>query len=88
MHAAVLRTTTQVSDRFWSTFPSNNGTRRATGPVGAAMRLSLVRLRSDRSGATVIEYTLLISVLMVALSAVIISVSGWANTMWANFLPP
>lgn len=86
VHAAVLRTTTQVSDRFRGSFRSSKGIRNAIRPVGVATRLSLVRLRSDRSGATLTEYTLLVSLVMLALLALIIAVVGWASTMWVNFL--
>ena len=86
VHAAVLRTTTQVSDRFRGSFPSNKGIRSAIRPVGVATRLSLARLQSDRSGATLTEYTLLVSLVMLALLALIIAVAGWASTMWVNVL--
>jgi Flp pilus assembly pilin Flp len=43
-------------------------------------------LWSDESGATLIEYTLLISLVMLAILSLLISVGGWASRMWGNLL--
>lgn len=44
------------------------------------------QLLSGESGATLIEYTLLLSLVMLALLALIIVTGGWAVGMWTNFL--
>ena len=42
------------------------------------------RLKSDEDGAALIEYTVLIAILLVAVIAVIGAVGQWVNTQWAN----
>jgi pilus assembly protein Flp/PilA len=40
------------------------------------------RLQSDEDGAALVEYTVLIGIMLVAVIAAIISVGGWVNTQW------
>jgi pilus assembly protein Flp/PilA len=50
----------------------------------------LARLRKDEDGAALIEYTVLLGILLVAVIAVIIAVGGWINSQWSalnNALP-
>ncbi|MHB2169173.1 Flp family type IVb pilin [Alsobacter sp. R-9] len=37
----------------------------------------------DESGAALIEYTVLLGVLVVAVIATIVAVGGWVNTRWS-----
>jgi Flp pilus assembly pilin Flp len=60
--------------------------RRASSPIGGGSKAVLARLWSDESGATLIEYTLLISLVMLAILSLLISVGGWASGMWGNLL--
>ena len=46
----------------------------------------LVRgLRRDEEGATLVEYTILLSIIVVAVIATIGLVGTWVNTTWHNF---
>ena len=40
------------------------------------------RLIADEQGATLIEYTVLIGVMLVAVITAIIAIGGWVNTKW------
>jgi pilus assembly protein Flp/PilA len=40
------------------------------------------RLRQDEDGAALIEYTVLLGIMVVAVIATIIAVGGWINTKW------
>ena len=42
------------------------------------------RLKSDEDGAALIEYTVLLAILLVAVIAIIGAVGAWVNTQWAN----
>jgi len=44
----------------------------------------LARLRSDESGAALIEYTVLLGILLVAVIAIIAGVGNWVSTQWAS----
>ena len=44
------------------------------------------RLWSDQRGAALMEYTLLIGLITLAVLVLIISVGGWTSTTWTNFL--
>ena len=44
----------------------------------------LAQLKSDEDGASLIEYTVLLSILLVAVIAVIVGVGGWINGQWTN----
>ena len=44
----------------------------------------LNRLRSDENGASLIEYTVLLAILLVAVIAVIAGVGKWISTQWAS----
>jgi pilus assembly protein Flp/PilA len=47
--------------------------------------MTLVReLKSDEDGATLIEYTVLLAIILVAVIAIIAAVGAWVNTQWAN----
>jgi pilus assembly protein Flp/PilA len=40
------------------------------------------RFVADEEGAALVEYTVLIGIMLVAVIAAIISVGGWVNTQW------
>ena len=42
------------------------------------------RFIADEEGAALIEYTVLIGIMLVAVIAAIIAVGGWINTQWTN----
>ena len=47
--------------------------------------LDLIKeLKSDEDGASLIEYTVLLAILLVAVIAIIGAVGSWINTQWAN----
>ena len=49
------------------------------------MRKALVnfnKLRKDEDGAALIEYTVLLGILVVAVIATIVAVGGWVNKKW------
>jgi len=41
------------------------------------------RLARDEDGAALIEYTVLLGILVVAVIAIIIAVGGWVNNRWS-----
>ncbi len=45
---------------------------------------SLQRLTSDEEGAALIEYTVLLGILVVAVIGIIVAVGTWVNGTWAN----
>jgi pilus assembly protein Flp/PilA len=45
---------------------------------------SLNRVASDESGASLIEYTVLLAILLVAVIAVIAGVGKWISSQWAS----
>ena len=46
--------------------------------------LTLVRrLRKDEDGATLIEYTVLLGIMLVAVIGTIVAVGNWVNTKWS-----
>ena len=40
------------------------------------------RFVADEEGAALVEYTVLIGIMLVAVIAAIISIGGWVNTKW------
>jgi pilus assembly protein Flp/PilA len=40
------------------------------------------KLRRDEDGAALIEYTVLLGILVVAVIATIVAVGGWVNNKW------
>ena len=42
------------------------------------------QLKSDEDGAALIEYTVLLAILLVAVIAIIAGVGGWISTEWAS----
>jgi pilus assembly protein Flp/PilA len=42
----------------------------------------LAKFRKDEDGAALIEYTVLLGILLVAVIATIILVGGWINNQW------
>jgi len=44
----------------------------------------IAKLRSDEDGASLIEYTVLLAILLVAVIAVIAGVGQWISTQWAS----
>jgi len=47
---------------------------------------NFVRLARDENGAALVEYTTLIGILVVVITAAILAVGGWMNGMWTTFL--
>lgn len=43
-----------------------------------------VRLRKDEDGATLIEYSILIGLLTVAVIALVLAVGGWISEKWSS----
>jgi len=41
------------------------------------------KFQKDEDGAALIEYTVLLGILVVAVIGIIIAVGGWVNTKWA-----
>jgi pilus assembly protein Flp/PilA len=39
---------------------------------------------ADEEGAALVEYTVLIGIMLVAVIGTIITVGGWVNTQWTN----
>jgi pilus assembly protein Flp/PilA len=46
-----------------------------------ALRL-VKRLSSDEDGAALVEYTVLLGVMLVAVISTVVLVGGWVNTKW------
>jgi pilus assembly protein Flp/PilA len=44
------------------------------------------RLWSDQRGAALLEYTILVGLITLAVLTLIISIGGWTSSTWANFL--
>ncbi len=42
------------------------------------------RLKSDENGAALIEYTVLLGILVVAVIGIIAAVGTWVNTQWST----
>jgi pilus assembly protein Flp/PilA len=42
------------------------------------------RFVADEDGAALVEYTVLIGIMLVAVIGTIITVGGWVNTKWSN----
>ena len=40
------------------------------------------RFLADEEGAALVEYTVLIGIMLIAVIAAIVSVGGWVNTQW------
>ena len=50
--------------------------------MGKTIQL-IKRLASDESGAALVEYTVLLGIMLVAVVATIGLVGGWVNSKWA-----
>jgi pilus assembly protein Flp/PilA len=48
------------------------------------LRNFVARFRKDESGATLIEYSVLIGLITVAVIVAVIAVGGWVNTQWTT----
>ena len=44
----------------------------------------ITQIRSDENGASLIEYTVLLAILLVAVIAIIAGVGKWISTQWAS----
>jgi pilus assembly protein Flp/PilA len=42
------------------------------------------QLKSDEDGASLVEYTVLLGIILVAVFAIIAAVASWINTEWAT----
>ena len=54
---------------------------------GSSMRQFMqfiTKIRSDEDGASLIEYTVLLAILLVAVIAIIAGVGQWISTEWAS----
>ena len=49
------------------------------------MRARLQRLIEDESGATMVEYTVLLGILLVCALTSIVFVAGWVTGQWSTF---
>ena len=45
---------------------------------------NLSQLKSDEEGAALVEYTVLLGILLVAVIATIVGVGGWIANKWTN----
>jgi pilus assembly protein Flp/PilA len=48
------------------------------------LRRLLDRLKEDEDGAALIEYTVLLGILLVAVIAIIVFVGGWVSGQWSS----
>ena len=46
------------------------------------MLVALQRLKSDEEGAALIEYTVLLGIMLVAVIVTIVAVGGWVSNKW------
>ena len=46
------------------------------------MRKLINRFRRDEEGAALVEYTVLLGIMLVAVISTIVLVGGWVNTKW------
>jgi pilus assembly protein Flp/PilA len=44
----------------------------------------MTQLKSDEQGGDLIEYTVLLAIILVAVIALIAAVGGWINTQWTT----
>jgi pilus assembly protein Flp/PilA len=58
------------------------GARRRTEQSMSKILNSLGRLKDDTDGAALVEYTVLLGIMLVAVIATIVAVGGWVNTKW------
>ena len=49
-----------------------------------AIRMTLLKLRADRRGATAIEYGLIVALIAIAMMGGLSALGGGANGMWGN----
>jgi pilus assembly protein Flp/PilA len=48
-----------------------------------SLRRVLIQFKKDEDGAALIEYTVLLGMLVIAVVAIIAAVGKWVNTQWA-----
>ena len=48
--------------------------------------MAMKRLWSDQRGAALLEYTILVGLITLAVLTLIISIGGWTSSIWINFL--
>jgi pilus assembly protein Flp/PilA len=62
-----------------------NLTEKGKGSCVMSKVLNLVqKLRRDEDGAALIEYTVLLGIMLVAVIGTIVLVGGWIGTQWTN----
>ena len=49
-----------------------------------SLKSDLVKLSSDEEGAALIEYTVLLGIMLVAVIAIIAGVGGWITNQWTK----
>ena len=54
------------------------------GPNMRSIARLIKRLKSDESGAALIEYTVLLGIMLVAVIGLIVAVGGWVSTQWST----
>ena len=42
------------------------------------------QLKSDEDGASLVEYTVLLGIILIAVFAIIAAVASWINTQWST----
>src|SRR5688572_29671069 len=75
-----IKRTVRCKDGFNSVFNQQN---RVRGCVMSKITSLIGRLRRDEDGAALIEYTVLLGIMVVAVIATIIAVVGWINGQWS-----
>jgi len=55
-----------------------------TRAVTRAWNSLVTRFGKDEKGAALIEYTILLSILLIAVIAIILFVGGWISNAWSN----
>jgi pilus assembly protein Flp/PilA len=48
------------------------------------MRSLIKRLKQDEDGASLLEYTVLLALILIATIAIIAAVGGWINNKWST----
>ena len=48
------------------------------------VRMFLERLRRDEDGVTMLEYTILLGIITVAVIAAVVAVGGWVGARWGS----
>jgi pilus assembly protein Flp/PilA len=63
---------------------ANPRSQRKTEQAMSRILNTLGRLKDDADGAALVEYTVLLGIMLVAVIATIVAVGGWINTKWTT----